>query len=959
MKLAIDQGNDWCYPGARWWKFDFHTHTPMSVDYGKGPKQSALKSTEPKEWLLGFMRATVDCVAVTDHNTGEWIDCLKKELSELEAVQHPEFRPLHLFPGVELSVNGGFHLLVIFDTASTTSDIDSLMGAVDYDGSKGESDGVTRKSPAEVIEIVLNRGGIPVPAHADSYKGLLRSKSEGSRGTALDSNTIAQVLDIPDILAMETTEPAFAKPDIFRQRKLSWAEVLGSDSHHPHGEAERSFPGSHFTWVKMAKPTLEGLRLALLDGGGFSIRRSDESSAFDPFVLPDHYVESIDIREARYMGRGPRSSKFDFNPWLNALVGGRGTGKSTVIHALRLVSRRESDFEALPTHSDARETFRRFDQVPTDQTKDGGLTDSTRIQWTVMRDRVRHRINWQKQNASATVEEESTLGEWKASNVQTVTPERFPLQMFSQGQIAELAGDDPTALLGEIDRAAGVEPLRMNFHENVSAFETCRARIRQLHNKLLGQEGPTALALEDVERKLARFEAAEHTKVLTAYRQRSRQRQVLDDRIETVEAVAENIEGMADGFQIEDLPDGLFDPASEEERPVVDLVNALREALEKAVQDSKEVARRLRDAVGSQRDSLKNSKWEASLANTTKAYEDLVKELAAEGVTDPNEYSTLVQDKQRLDEVLKTLASDREELNGLESESHKLIQRVREARQTMTDARRTFLSNALSQNEFVRIEIQPYGDDANIIESSLRQRLNVLDDRFSDDILAPDGESPNRGVVYDLIEGLPEDLDERRAVVENRLSCLKDRFESACRGKGSFGGHFNNYLERESDGSPELLDNLLTWFPEDGLSVTYSRLGDGSDFQPISQASAGQRAAAMLAFLLAHGEEPLVLDQPEDDLDNHLIYDLVVRQIRENKLRRQIIVVTHNPNIVVNGDAEMLHTLAFEGGQCTVKQSGSLQEEAIREEVCRVMEGGREAFRRRYRRLGWDPTQEN
>ena len=112
----------------------------------------------------------------------------------------------------------------------------------------------------------------------------------------------------------------------------------------------------------------------------------------------------------------------------------------------------------------------------------------------------------------------------------------------------------------------------------------------------------------------------------------------------------------------------------------------------------------------------------------------------------------------------------------------------------------------------------------------------------------------------------------------------------------------------------------------------------------------------MLVFLLAHGEDPLVLDQPEDDLDNHLIYDLVVRQIRENKLRRQIIVVTHNPNIVVNGDAEMVHAFAFDKGQCVVKQSGSLQEEAIRDEICRVMEGGREAFRNRYRRLGEGPT---
>ena len=94
-----------------------------------------------------------------------------------------------------------------------------------------------------------------------------------------------------------------------------------------------------------------------------------------------------------------------------------------------------------------------------------------------------------------------------------------------------------------------------------------------------------------------------------------------------------------------------------------------------------------------------------------------------------------------------------------------------------------------------------------------------------------------------------------------------------------------------------------------------------------------------------------MLDQPEDDLDNHLIYDLVVRQIRENKLRRQIITVTHNPNVVVNGDAEMVHVLDFVGGQCRIVNSGSLQDLEVRDEVCRVMEGGREAFERRYRRI--------
>ena len=63
-------------------------------------------------------------------------------------------------------------------------------------------------------------------------------------------------------------------------------------------------------------------------------------------------------------------------------------------------------------------------------------------------------------------------------------------------------------------------------------------------------------------------------------------------------------------------------------------------------------------------------------------------------------------------------------------------------------------------------------------------------------------------------------------------------------------------------------------------------------------------------------------------------------------------MVTHNPNIVVNGDTEMLHELEFRRGQCVVVQSGLLQEKDMREKICEVMEGGREAFDRRYWRLG-------
>ena len=70
--------------GARWWRFDFHTHSPASHDYGKGPQQEALQGRSPRQWLLDFMRSEVDCVAITDHNTGNWIDALKEEQRRLK-----------------------------------------------------------------------------------------------------------------------------------------------------------------------------------------------------------------------------------------------------------------------------------------------------------------------------------------------------------------------------------------------------------------------------------------------------------------------------------------------------------------------------------------------------------------------------------------------------------------------------------------------------------------------------------------------------------------------------------------------------------------------------------------------------------------------------------------------------------------------------------------------------------
>ena len=778
--------DSWKWPGARWWKFDFHTHTPASrVDYGRGPDQCQLRRITPKEWLLGFMRAEVDCVAVTDHNTGEWIDPLKEALRELEQAGHPEFRPLYLFPGVELSVNSGFHLLALLDTNKTTSDVDTLLGLVGYMGTKGSSDDVTSKSAIEVVEAVLSAAGIPIPAHTDRKKGLLQLKDEeDSSKRKPDPNTVRQVLDSTGILAMEVAGPDSEKPELYRQRKLAWAEVLGSDSHHPSGGAGGGYPGSHYTWVKMANPSLEGLRLALLDGDGFSIRRSDEEEPFNPVALPNHFVEAIEIEGARYMGRG-NPATLEFSPWLNALVGGRGTGKSTVIHALRLAARREWRSEDTEDSGGARMTFRRFNQVPRNQTSEGGLDDSTVIRWTVMRDGVRHRVHWRQTGGGTVVEEASDGDAWKPSSAQTVTPERFPLRIFSQGQIAELAGENQQELLNVIDEAAGVEALAGKLDEACSAFYATRARIREIGSRLERRDDLT-VELQDVERKLGRFEEEGYSDILTTYGRRTRQLREADRQFEAVGTAAQRIDDVAADLQPEDLPDGLFDEATEEDRQVLEAMTAIADAIHASAQSLRDVAQTLREATRTKRAALTESVWQTAVAQATADYERLVEALHEEGVADPSEYGRLMQERQRLDSEVARLESEKEERNRLIEQSQEQLKGVLETRQPMSDARNEYLSTALAQNDYVRIEIRPYGDAARVIERSLREALGVLDDRFQNDILVTE-EDPPKGCVAQLLQCLSTDYNRRRAEFECRLDELKRRFESTCSGRDNFG----------------------------------------------------------------------------------------------------------------------------------------------------------------------------
>ena len=155
----------------------------------------------------------------------------------------------------------------------------------------------------------------------------------------------------------------------------------------------------------------------------------------------------------------------------------------------------------------------------------------------------------------------------------------------------------------------------------------------------------------------------------------------------------------------------------------------------------------------------------------------------------------------------------------------------------------------------------------------------------------------------------------------------------------------------------ENLGSIFAATPRDYIILTY--IDQGRDV-PFEQASPGQQASALLELLLRQSAGTLIIDQPEDDLDNRVIMK-IVSLIRTSKSRRQLLFATHNPNIVVNGDADKV--IALKSGEVipgsnsavpiAVDVDGAIETPAVRNVITHVMEGGKEAFDLRSRKYNF------
>ena len=134
-----------------------------------------------------------------------------------------------------------------------------------------------------------------------------------------------------------------------------------------------------------------------------------------------------------------------------------------------------------------------------------------------------------------------------------------------------------------------------------------------------------------------------------------------------------------------------------------------------------------------------------------------------------------------------------------------------------------------------------------------------------------------------------------------------------------------------------------------GIELNVSSAGQPK-FRDASDLSRGQKCTALLPILLARRDSPLIIDQPEDNLDNHFIFETVVNAVQRLKRRRQMIFITHNANIPVLAEADLMLVMNSDGRIGFVEKSGTVDE--CREQIIDLLEGGREAFELRSKRYG-------
>ncbi len=614
-----------------------------------------------------------------------------------------------------------------------------------------------------------------------------------------------------------------------------------------------------------------------------------------------HRIHSVSI-----IGGFLDGARITFSPGLNCLIGGRGTGKSTLLELIRYGLDDLPDWEKQPAER------RRIESL---------------IERNLAGGRIRIEIETREGLAytvSRTVGEEPIVltADGQPTEI-TLKNGFFRADIFSQNEVKGIADrgisqlqllDNFTAeRIGEIEARLG--QVRSDLTANANQITPLQSRIAAL-----AEEVGTLAAVEDRLMKFiadggANAQAINRAHSLKALR--DRERRGLDAATRGLQAFAQGLNGLSGrlGLQTRPLAD----------REIAGGPNGriVQEALQLVAACGHEVDGILRDAA--QRLSATSAHLatiSAKLGTAHKAQELEFRALieqhqhaqgqAAERAQLERRRNDLLAKKrlrQELEEHLADLLANRTKLLALLSE---LLGERFAVRQSVAER----INGCLAPS--IRVQVLQFGNPERyqrLLEDGLKNaRLKhlIVAQRLAHHFWPIDLVAAIRRMDANaLVEGAQLNAEQAEKVIAALV---------------------NSPLLFELE-TVELLDQPLI------------ELKDGANYKDSLCLSTGQKCTAILPILLMDSDNPLIVDQPEDNLDNRFIFETIVDSIRKVKRRRQLIFVTHNPNIPVLGDAEQVFVLESDGASARKANEGTVDD--VKPDIVTLLEGGEDAFKAR------------
>ncbi|MEP1445556.1 MAG: anti-phage protein Ppl [Paraglaciecola sp.] len=902
--------------GAKWFKFDFHNHTIASDDYQDS-------SVTDREWLLSYMSKEVDAVIISDHNTAAKIESIRTELAQMKMEVDTGglvgYRPITIFPGVELTATGNVHVLAVFEQNTAHIEIEQLIGAcngtnpIPRDAQNHEL--VLRSSVPEVLSSIgRNPNCISILAHIDGRKGALEVTNQSELNAIFDA--------APDAVEISNDIESISN-GLHKSLITNLPKVRGSDAHHP----DRA--GTRTCWLKMSELNFDGLKSAIQDYKNCILL--DEEPPREP---------SLRIKKLKLKTRLCRSElgepiDLEFNPFYNAIIGSRGSGKSTIVESIRIALRKD---KGLP--QSVRDNLLNFKSI------DNGMDLESAIECIYCKNGTDFKLSWTPDSEPSL--EVLTESGWEIDS--NWSNDRFELSIFSQKMLYLLASDQ-NAFLNICDESSFVD--KRKWLETKQELERKYKSEKIIYRGLLSQKSSKSALqgqLDDAIGAIDKLRDSSYYSVRTNLSSLEKKSLFIENKFDKED---ESLDAILEFFTSEE-PE-LSENDQEVTTPVEPVNNGDSETeyltliaeVDQIIQDAES---KLQEIITNTKNKLTEVSQSAFVLGLKQQVEDAKLEVQAEAEKlkedglDPEQLNALVELKDSLETQLSEFNDVDDKIEASSQNIEKIEAEIAEHRKTLTSQRKAFIQSL--NLESLDIKILPLNANPQQVVESYQSSVNI--NSFTDRIY--DAEN-SEGLLKEFIEfptfnPLEQTIDTKYALLDKlkeiHIKIKKGELDGVPNIHGSLKGRLASLSEDE-------IVNLNCWYPEDGIQIRYRALG--GNMENIDSASPGQKAASMLEFLLSYGSDPLILDQPEDDLDCLMLSESVIPSIERNKQRRQLIIVSHSAPIVVNGDAEYVISMLRDRTGLRANILGSLQEADVKSNICNQMEGGEKAFRSRFNRI--------